>query len=123
MSNAAKSIFVFGIYVMMSGLILLLIPNVALTLAGLPATNEIWIRVMGMIVAILGYYYLQAARLELTPFFRLTVHMRPLPVVVFVVFVALGLARPILVLFGVGDLMGAIWTGLALRTVQTRAIA
>ncbi len=115
MSPAAKSIFVFGIYVLAAGLTLMLVPNLALALAGLPTTNEIWIRVMGMIVAFLGYYYLRAARLELTPFFRWTVHTRPLPVVVFIVFVALGLARPIIILFGFGDLLGAIWTGLALR--------
>lgn len=118
MSHAAKSIFVFGIYVLAAGLTLLLAPNLALTLAGLPATNEVWIRVMGMIVAILGYYYLRSARLELTPFFRWTVHMRPLPVVVFIVFVVLGLAKPIIILFGIGDLLGAIWTGLALRASQ-----
>ncbi len=122
MSHAAKSIFVFGIYVLAAGLTLMLAPNHVLTLAGLPATNEVWIRVMGMIVAFLGYYYLQAARLELTPFFRWTVHTRPLPVVVFIVFVALGLAKPIIILFGIGDLLGAIWTGLALRTSQSRAL-
>ena len=122
MSHDAKSVFVFGIYVLAAGLTLMLAPNLVLALAGLTATNEVWIRVMGMIVAFLGYYYLQAARLELTPFFHWTVHTRPLPVVVFIVFVALGLAKPIIILFGIGDLLGAIWTGLALRTSQSRAL-
>jgi hypothetical protein len=70
---------------------------------------------MAFLVLILAYYYFQAARNEVEPFFRWTVQARPFVVVCFIVFVALGLAKPILITFGVIDLVGAIWTGLALR--------
>jgi hypothetical protein len=118
MSNAAKSILVFGIYLVVIGLGFLIVPNIPLALFGFPTTNEPWIRVVGMLVLILAYYYIQTARSEMQLFFRWTVHTRPLVLVCFIVFVALGLARPTLILFGVVDLLGAIWTGLALRSSQ-----
>ena len=37
----------------------------------------------------------------------------------FTAFVPLGLAQPPLILFGVVDLLGAIWTGLALRSLKS----
>jgi hypothetical protein len=114
-SNAAKSVLVFGIYLVVIGLGFLVVPNVPLALFGFPATKEPWIRVVGMLVLILAYYYIQAARSEMQPFFQWTVHARPFVLVCFVVFVVLGLAQPALILFGVVDLLGAIWTGLALR--------
>ena len=115
MSNAAKSILVFGIYLVVIGLTFMVVPNIALDLFGFPATNGPWIRVMGMLLLILAYYYIQAARNELTLLFQWTVHARSLVVVVFIVLVALDLAKPMLILFGVVDLLAAIWTGLALR--------
>jgi hypothetical protein len=57
-----------------------------------------------------------APRSVMTDFFRFTVHARA-PVIVFVVaFVAFGLAQPMMIGFGVVDLLGAIWTALALRS-------
>jgi hypothetical protein len=114
--NARVSILVFGIYMVVLGLALLVVPNALLSLFAYPTTTEIWIRILGFIVVVLGYYYIVAARFELTPFFRASVYGRPAVIVCFVVFVALGIARPILILFGAIDLLGAIWTGLALRS-------
>ena len=116
MKKARVSILVFGIYMVVVGLALLAIPNVLLSLFAYPATTEIWIRILGFVVVILGYYYLVAARFELTPFFRASVYGRPAVVVCFAALVLLGMAQPILILFGVVDLLGAIWTGLALRS-------
>ena len=116
MSNAAKSILVFGIYLVVIGLTFLVVPDIALNLFGFPTTNEPWIRVVGMLLLILAYYYVQAARNEMKSLFRWTVHARSLVIVVFIAFVVLGLAEPMLIMFGVVDLLGALWTGLALRT-------
>jgi hypothetical protein len=115
MSKAAISVLVFGIYLALTGLGFLLAPNMMLGLFGFPATTEVWIRVVAMLLLILAYYYIRAARSEMTGFFRLTVHHRASVIVFFVVFVILGLAQPMLIGFGVVDLLGAIWTALALR--------
>ena len=68
-----------------------------------------------MLVLLLGFYYLQAARTELTGFFRWTVYARSTVIIFFTVFVLLGYASPALILFGAVDLAGAIWTALSLR--------
>jgi hypothetical protein len=72
-----------------------------------------------MLVLFLGFYYTQAARKEMTDFFRWTVYLRSTVIIFFVIFVLLGLASPPLIMFGVVDLLGAIWTGLALRSPKT----
>jgi hypothetical protein len=119
MSYSARTVFGFGIYLVILGITLIVVPNLLLGTFGLPATNEVWIRIVGMLVLILAFYYTQAARKELTNFLKWTVYARASVFVFFLGFVALGLAQPTLILFGVVDLLGAIWTGLALRSSRT----
>jgi hypothetical protein len=119
MSKAARSLFVFGIYLIVIGLGFLIIPNVVLRLFGFAETSEPWIRVMAMLLLLLAYYYIQAARNEMTGFFRYTVHARASVIVFFAAFVLLGLARPMLLLFAVVDLAAAIWTWTSLRSEQS----
>ncbi|MCK5247137.1 hypothetical protein KAR02_09575 [Candidatus Bipolaricaulota bacterium] len=115
MSKAARSSFVFGIYLVLLGLFLLIAPNTLITFFGLPAANDVWIRVVGMLLFLLSYYYIQAARKNLTDFFRWSVVARASVIVFFAVFVILDLVKPILLLFGGVDLLAAVWTHLALR--------
>ncbi len=118
MSNPAKSIFVFGIYLIGLGAILIVTPNSLFTLFGLPGVSEVWIRVVGMELLFVAFYHIQAARKEMTEFFRWTVYTRSLVIVFFTAFVLLGLAHPLLILFAVIDLLAAIWTGLTLRSAK-----
>src|ERR1043165_8063102 len=115
MTGAAKSLFVFGIYVGVLGLLLLISPNVLLRIFGAPPTNEIWIRVNGMFVICFAYYYIQAARHGITAFIRWTAWGRAAVVAYFVAFVLLGWGPNPLLLFGVIDLLSAIWTFIALQ--------
>ncbi len=70
MSNAAKSILVYGIYLLILSFMLLVIPNIALTIFGLPATNEVWVRVVGMQTLFFSFFYIRASQKEMTDFFR-----------------------------------------------------
>jgi hypothetical protein len=115
MSHAAKSLFVFGIYLCGLGLILLLVPNLILPLFGAPPTNEVWIRVNGMFILCLSFYYIQVARNELTSFIRWTVWARAAVIVYFAAFVLLASAPKALLLFGLIDLLAAAWTWHALK--------
>jgi hypothetical protein len=119
MDKAAKSIFVWGIYLMAIGGLLLIIPNFMLSLFGFPATKEVWIHVLGGVVVALGYYHIQAARHGLLPFFKWSTQGRAFTVVCFIAFVTLGLAKPTLLLFASADFFGALWTGMILRSSQT----
>jgi len=118
MSKSALSIFVFGLYVAVLGIIMIVVPNFLLKISR-TSTTEVWIRVVGLLLLYLGFYYTQAARKEMTDFFRWTVYTRSTVIVFFAAFVLLGFANPPLIMFGVVDLLGAIWTGLALRSAKT----
>ena len=115
MSKAARSLFVFGAYLSGLGLILLFVPNLILKVFGVPPTNEVWIRVNGMFVLCLSFYYVQAARNQLTAFIRWTVWARVAVIFYFAAFVLLVSAPKALLLFGLIDLLSAIWTWLALE--------
>ena len=119
MSNAAKSIFAFGIYLFGLGAILVVIPNTLFAWFGLPNTSEVWIRVVGMLLLFLAFYDVQAARKEMIEFFRWTTFARSTVIVFLVAFVLLGLVDRQLILFGFVDMLGAIWTTLALRSART----
>jgi hypothetical protein len=115
MSNSAKSVLVFGVYLVCLALILLISPNTLLNLFGIPSTTEVWARVVGMLAFWLGYYYIQSARKGLTDMFRWSVQTRSTVIIFFTAFVALGFVPATLILFGVVDLLAAIWTAVCLR--------
>lgn len=116
MSRTALTIQAFGCYLLVLGLALLVAPNLLLALFRLPPTEEVWIRVLGVVVLNVGIYYLAAARGEAMAFFRASVVARLLVLACFAAFVLLGLASPVLLLFGLADAGGALWTWLALRS-------
>ena len=118
MSTSAKSVFYFGIYLLLTGLTLLTVPNILLGMFGLAETAEVWIRVVGMLVLLLGGYYITAARHELRPFFQMSVYLRASVMLFFAAFVGMGMVGAPLLLFGVIDMAGALWTLQALRGEQ-----
>ncbi len=118
MSSAARSIIFFGVYLLIAGLGFLFIPNLLLSIVGLPTTTEVWIRVVGLLVAIIGGYYLFLGRHNDILFFRATVPGRFAVVAGLLAFVLLDLAGPQLLIFAVLDSAGAIWTWYSLRQVS-----
>lgn len=115
MSGPARSVFVHGLYLALSGLTLIIAPNLLFGLLGIPPTHEVWIHIVGVLTLILGFYFIQAARKELMAFIRWTVYARLTFMAFCVLFVLLNDIGPVLLLFGLLDLLGAIWTALALR--------
>ena len=119
MSPAARSVNVFGVYLLFLGLGLLAAPNLLLSLVGLPPTAEVWIRVVGMVVTFLGVYYRVAAAANLTTFFLATVLVRAsVPVFVLLFILAGWTAWPMMV-FATVDAAGAAWTWTALKSGTT----
>lgn len=116
MSPAARSVNVFGIYLIAVGVSLLAVPNLMLPLFMLPTTTEVWIRVVGMLTAFLGIYYRVGAASESVPFLWATTLIRASVPGFLLVFVLAGWAEWPLLLFGVVDGVGAAWTWRALRS-------
>lgn len=115
MSKAAFTLKVFAVYLCVLGALLLGVPNLMLTTFGFPPSDEVWIRVLGLVVFNLGVYYAYAAISEARAFFFASVFTRLFALLVFGALVVLGLAQPMLVLFGVLDAVGGLWTWRALR--------
>ena len=121
MVTPATTIRVFGGYLLVLAAVLVLAPNVLLGWFGFPAVTDVWIRVVGMLVGFLGYYYLRASASGFDAFFAWTVPARLSVLGFFGAFVALDLAPPVLLLFGAVDAAAATWTWLAIRNAPTRA--
>ena len=115
MSKAARTIRYFAIYLSFVGIVLVVAPNILLSVFGFPATQEVWIRVLGVVVFNLGIYYWFAAVSEAVAFFKASVATRTLVFVAFLVFVLLDYVRPALIVFGAVDLIGGLWTAWAIK--------
>jgi hypothetical protein len=115
MTSAAFTIKVFGVYALLAGLTLLLVPNVLLGLLAIPETQEVWIRVVGAFAVVVGYYYWACAAGNARPFFVASVSGRVLFALTLVALIFLAGAPVALLLFAALELLGAGWTFSALR--------
>lgn len=114
----ARSVSVFGVYMLVQGTVLLFTPNLLLSIAGLPPSEGPWVRFVGWCLIALGFYYTQAARAGLTPFFEWTVAVR---ITYFIVTLGLCLANiaPWILLGFAGVETGfGLWTWLLLRRAR-----
>jgi hypothetical protein len=114
MNPPARSVFYFGIYLFITGLTLIFIPNVLLGMLQMPETDDVWIRVVGVLAFCLGFYYYQMAKANMLPFFKATIVARVLVFAAFTSFVLLKYVSPMLIIFGAIDLLGAIWTWISM---------
>lgn len=115
MTKTAQSVFAFGVYMIGEGLVLLLAPNVLLQLVQLPQTSEVWIRLVGIALLVLGYYYIRAARSNITEFFNWTVHARLAQFAVITGLVTFGLGSPVILIFAGVEFASGLWTLSTLR--------
>lgn len=119
MSGAARSLYAWSIYVALVGVGFLLMPNVVLSVFQIDETEEVWIRILGLIVLGLPILYVAAARAESPGMFLASVWFRW--------FIAAGLIVLALVegpwqlaLFASIDFLGGLWTFLAARSAASR---
>jgi len=121
MSKAAVSSLTWGIYLALLGLWMMLFPAAFCSFFGFTPPSDFWLRLAGGLIAIIGYLYLRAAQGNVRQYFQWTVEARPAVLLVTVAFVLLGYSPPILILFGVIDLVGVAWMFWALRSERIRA--
>ena len=115
MNNTDKSILFFGIYMIVVGTILFLIPNSLLAMFGLPVTDEAWIRMGGLFSAIVGGYYLYAVKYKLIPFYFATVYGRITFAIGIIILILLQYTQHILLIIAFIDLTFALVTAYALK--------
>jgi hypothetical protein len=115
MTNASKSLYYFGFYLLLTGITLTVFPNTLLALFQIPTTTEVWIHVLGSVVFAIGLYYVFMAGANNALFLLLSVWARISVFIWFLIFVVLEMAPPQLLGFGLIDLAGALWTYIALK--------
>lgn len=71
---------------------------------------------VGVLALVVAFYYIQAARLNLHSFAEWIVPARVAVFQFFTGFVLVGWVGAIMIVLGSVDLLGALWTGWALRT-------
>jgi len=121
MSNPAKSLFAFGVYLLGLGGALILAPNMLLVIFGISPTTEVWIRVAGMLVLFLGIYDISAAKGSWSGFIALSVPLRMSVIFFFAGFILLLGAPKMLLLFGAIDFAFALWTWSVLLQERRKA--
>lgn len=115
MSKSAFSAKIFSIYLFVVGGVLVVAPNFLLSIFRIPPTSEVWIHVVGITAFMIGVYALVAAKHENRSFLEASVYTRFVVFMALATFAVVGLGSPMLVLFGVVDLLGGIWTHFALK--------
>lgn len=115
MTHSAKSVLVFGVYLTLVGATLLIIPNVFLTVIGVANTDEVWIRLSGILLMALSVYYIVSAKYNLPIIFKVTTYIRCSIILFFSAFVYLQMMQPVMLVFAVIDFAGGAWTYFAMK--------
>ena len=121
MTSVSKSIFVFGLYSLVMGLVLLFIPNLILPIVGLPVSNEPWLHLLGFVLMCSSYYYLRTALKNNDDFARYTTHTRFAAPVVVAFMIITGKADWHFLSFGIVDGLGGLWTWIELKKNSARS--
>ena len=115
MSSVSKSVYYFSFYLLAAGLVLFFFPNRLLALLGFAATTEIWIRLVGILTFILGVFFFYMAKQEARLFFYISMFGRGIFVIGILSLVLFYDAPSALLLFGIVDAAGLLWTLFAYR--------
>ena len=117
MSRTAKSILYFSFYMIVVALVLIFFPGLILRILNIPDSGSILVRFMGMTVLFIAYLYLRAGLSEkkLKALYSLTLHTRFSALIILVLFTVILKANPIIILFGLIDSAGAVWTIISMR--------
>lgn len=115
MTRTGKSIFIFGLYSLIMGMVLLFFPNQILPLFNLSAVGEPWLNLLGFVLMCSSYYYIRSALSGNLQFALFTVHTRFFAPLVVMYLIATGKADWHFVSFGIIDGLGGLWTWIELK--------
>ena len=112
MKHVTQSLQIFGLYAFLTGITFIVYPGV-FTVLQLPELSAGWTRLIGLLAAVVGIYYIVNA--AYLPFAKASVVVRLMFAVgVFLLFITKQLPFSILN-FGFVDIIGAIWTYTTLK--------
>ena len=115
MTRAALSVYMYGLYLISSGLPFLLIPHFTLGMFGLSAGDDLWVRFVGVLIAIIGSFYVAAVLTRSDRMLSWSVPARYTTATFMAVMVALEEAGLALLIFASLDALTASLTWVAIR--------
>ena len=119
MKNSNLSLNIFGWYLVLVGIGFMIAPHQLLSLFGLSAGDDIWIRMVGLLASIIGVYYLLVVRAQLVLFYGWTVPIRYVAAVFMLSMYLLGKVGYPILLFAAIDAIAATWTWVELKTQRS----
>jgi hypothetical protein len=119
MTPSGRSLFYFGIYGFCTGLLYVAIPKTIIERSLLPSIPEGWTRFIGLMSLVVGCYDMICGRGNVKPFIKASVYVRPGFALGIALLVICG-QMPLIFLFpGFIEVLGAVWTAMALRSEST----
>ena len=115
MTKAAQSLFIFGIYALLTGTAFIVAPETLLSMMQLPAMPSGWARVVGLLALVIGTYDIVAARAGFLTFIKASVWVRLAFAGAAILLYLFGQMPVGVILLGAVDAAGAIWTAFALN--------
>lgn len=114
-SRSKLSMLVFGSYLItVGGIGFGFFPHFTLSLIGLQAGDDTFIRIVGLLAAIIGVNYFFMVQQTAVIFFKLSIVMRYLAGLFMLYLVLTGISHRNLLLLALGDVVAATWTLIAL---------
>lgn len=114
MNRTGKTLFVFGLYAILTGAVFIAYPPI-IKILHLPTISSGWLRLIGLLVIALGSYYVVAGKTNDFVFARASVIIRFGFFIGVVILVITGEMPGSLLTFGILDAMGALWTRSTLK--------
>ncbi len=120
MTKSGKSLFYFGIYVVFTGLLFIVIPEPFIALNHLPTMPTGWSRVIGLLALVIGTYDILCGRGDIKFVIQASVYVRVGFAIGITLLVVLGQMPITLLAFGAVDAIGALWTKMALKSEASK---
>ena len=120
MTRSGKSLFYFGIYVVITGLLFIIIPENLISLLHLPEMPTGWARVVGLLALVIGTNDIYFGKTNQQSFIKASIFIRlgfALGATLLVVFKEMPAT---VILFGAVDALGSLWTAIAPESVRGR---
>jgi hypothetical protein len=118
MTPAARSLFIFGIYVFVVGVAFIVAPGPLMALLHLPPATVGWARVVGLLALVIGSYDAVAGRSGNAAHIRASIPVRIGFATGTALLVLFAQMPPLILLLGATDVAGAVWTTIALRSAR-----
>ena len=117
-SNRYMSLLVQSIYVLLTGLQLVFVPNMLLGIFGFDETSEVWIKVLGLVVISLSFIYYALHKSGNAEVATASMWARFFVGAGFILLVVSGQTKAAMVLFAGVDIATATWTWFELKKAK-----